>query len=86
MASSFQAFNLRLPEELDSQVKAQAQQLGISKHQFIIDAIAAQLGDQAYEYPAPATTTLADLQAQVDRLQKQFKILAEHCGNPLGTW
>lgn len=86
MASSFQAFNLRLPEELDTRVKAQAQQLGISKHQYIIDAIVKQLGDQPYETSSDPSTTLEDLQSQVEMLQKQFKVLAAHCGNPLGTW
>ncbi|MGH1396980.1 MAG: toxin-antitoxin system HicB family antitoxin [Trichormus sp.] len=85
MATSFHAFNLRLPEDLDSQIKAQAQQLGISKHQFIIDAIIKQLGEQP-EATVNPTVTLEELQAQVEKLQKQFKILAEHCGNPLGTW
>lgn len=86
MATTKQAFLLRLPEELDSQIKAQAHQLGISKHQFIIDAIIKQLGEQPQEAPVNPTVTLEELQAQVEKLQKQFKILANHCGNPFGTF
>lgn len=84
MATTKQAFLLRLPEELDSQIKAQAHHLGISKHQFIIDAIITQLGTQP-ETQVNHTVTLEELQAQLEKLQGQFKILADHCGNPLGT-
>ncbi len=70
MATNKQAFLLRLPEELDSQIKSQSLHLGISKHQFIIDAISNQLGNQP-ETPV----TLEDIKAQLEALQGQIKAL-----------
>ncbi len=76
---------LRLPDDLDLQLKAQSQDKGISKHQLILDllGIGSGLGLGYSELPED---TLRDLQSQIEQLQKKVKVLAEHAGYPFGTF
>ncbi|MEH2309516.1 hypothetical protein [Nostoc sp.] len=66
---------LRLPEDLDLQLKAQSQDKGISKHHLILDLLRIGSG-MPLEYPELPLDTLRDLQGQIYQLQKQVKALA----------
>ncbi|WP_157943271.1 CopG family ribbon-helix-helix protein [Nostoc sp. CENA543] len=81
---------LRLPEELDQQIKAASQVSGISKHQFIINAIKDTLAGQVYqslevaqqvkeqlEGDRPITDVAIDIKNALDMLQAQIHNLKE---------
>lgn len=81
---------LRLPEDLEQQVKAAIQISGISKHQFIINAIRDSLAGQVYqsleaaqqvkeqlEGDRPITDVAIDIKNALDMLQAQIHSLKE---------
>jgi CII-binding regulator of phage lambda lysogenization HflD len=76
---------LRLPDDLDSQLKAQSQEKGISKHHLILDVLTIETG-LSLEHPYSSQDTLGDLQSQIDQLKKQVKVLASHAGYPYGSF
>ncbi|MDZ8090462.1 MAG: CopG family transcriptional regulator [Nostoc sp. DedQUE05] len=76
---------LRLPDDLDSQLKAQLQEKGISKHQLILNILRESSG-MSLEDTELTQNAIKELQDQVYQLQKQVKVLAEHAGYPFGTF
>ncbi len=76
---------LRLPDDLDSQLKAQLQGKGISKHQLILDILRESSG-MSLEGQERTQNDIKELQEQVHQLQKKVKILAEHAGYRWGTF
>ena len=76
---------LRLPDDLDSQLKAQLQGKGISKHQLVLDILRKSSG-MSLEDQERTQNDIKELQDQVHQLQKKVKVLAEHAGYPLGTF
>ncbi|MBD2245124.1 CopG family transcriptional regulator [Nostoc sp. FACHB-888] len=76
---------LRLPDDLDLQLKAQSQENGISKHQLILDLLNGGSG-LTLGYSELPQDTLRDLQGQIDQLEKKVKALAENAGYPFGTF
>ncbi|MEH2183054.1 CopG family transcriptional regulator [Nostoc sp.] len=76
---------LRLPDDLDSQLKAQLQDKGVSKHQLILSILREKSG-MSLEDQEQTQNDIKELQDQVYQLQKKVKILAEHAGYPWGTF